>query len=169
MSEPVIAGNWNDDDGQVIDSLLDENTDGAKTPPPATESFSFAGEQVEPTTRIIGMEVTLASGVPNTTPSSAPQQVLPADPDRLSLSIHVNAFGTDGISAGLGSDVVRYSDDAGKLYSRMSAPGVTTSQPVDVLPHTGPVFVFAPETNNGGAGGFMTASITAVTRNVKLR
>jgi hypothetical protein len=167
MSEPTLAGDWKDDDGEVIDSLLDENTDGAKNPPPATESFSFAGETPSVTTRILGTTIRLASGVVTagqiTTPSQVPVQVLTPDANRKSLHIHCNAIAADGTSAGLGSDVVRFSDDPGKLRSGHGSPGIVTSQPIDGIPHTGAVFIFAPETNNNGGGGFMDVWVTGVT------
>lgn len=162
MSEPTLAGDWHDDDGQVIDSLLDENTDGAKNPPPATEPFVPPRPEIKPLTRIVGTEIKMTSGTP-TVQSDQPVMVLPADLNRKQFGIRVNSIGTGGVGAGLGSDVVRWGSDPNLLRAGMSAPGVTTAQPQDNVPHTGPVWIFAPETNNAGAGGVMQVWVWAVT------
>lgn len=131
MSEPtppVLAGDWKDDDGQVLDSLLDENTDGAKNPPPATEPFIPPREHPRPTTIISGTTTTLSIGLI--------QQVLWADPDRKAMHLHMDSQG------GL-SDRVRYSSDPGMLNSDQMCPSITTTQPVDGVPHTGPLYVLA--------------------------
>jgi hypothetical protein len=132
MSEPTLAGNWNDDDGQVIDSLLDENTDGAKTPPPATEPFVPPREHPKKSTRLMGTTATVVAG--------SVQQLLQADPERLAIHLHMDSVG------GL-SDRLRYSHDPSLLNSDMMCPSITTTQPVDGVPHTGPLWVMAVTSN----------------------
>ncbi len=167
MSEPtppVLAGNWQDDDGHVIDILLDENTDGAKTPPPATVPFVPPRPDPLVVTRTVQTTGIAVSGTTSGTASQPPQLVLPADPNRIQLFIRTNALGVGQTGPGLGSDVLRWGDDKSLLASGMMAAGVTTSQTMDGILHTGAVFVFAPETNNSGAGGGMQFWITAVTK-----
>lgn len=167
MSEPTLAGDWKDDDGQVIDSFLDENTDGQKNPPPATEAFVPPHEPPKVLTRILGTEITLKSGTivagQVAVQSDAPVMVLAADLNRKQFGIRVNSLGVGQTGAGLGSDVLRWGSDPGNLMTKMSAPGVTTAQPLDSIPHTGPVWVWAPETNNAGAGGGIQAWVWSVT------
>lgn len=141
MSAPTLAGDWNDDDGKVIDSLLDENTDGAKTPPPSTVPFVPAGETPKVSTRILGTRTVLTAGGP-------PQQVLWPDPDRKSLHLHCVATAV--------TDQVRYSSDPNLLNSDMGSPSLTQATPIDGMLHTGALYLMAVQTD-------ATVDVTAIT------
>lgn len=130
-TEPVLAGDWKDDDGIVLDSLLQENTDAStNAQAPADKSFTPVKPVPDVPTRITGTKTRVVAG-------AAPQQVLWHDPNRIHFGIRINSLGG-------ASDVVRWSDDPGLMASGQMCPDIVTSQPLDVVQHTGRLYVYAP-------------------------
>ena len=140
---PTIAGDYTDDDAEVMESL----TKDAATPPTGREL---------PTTplppAIIPKAMTrLMTGTVIVQAGWAPILLLPADPNRKSLHLWA--------ASATATDYIRVSDDAGKVQSVGGSALLYSGQP-DAFPpdHTGPVWVSAPD----GIGP-VTVSFIAVT------
>lgn len=148
MSEPTFVplntGDLNDDDGQVIDSLLVE----VDNPPPMLPDASVDPERDKnrprKTGRLLAVTHTLL-------PGWDPVQVAWADPDRETFRIQVV-----GSTA---TDFVRFADDPSKLSSdatcaRLYATANGTRIDLDSL--TGPLWV-KPDASNNVAGVVFSA------------
>jgi hypothetical protein len=151
MSEPtpvpILAGDWKDDDGQVLDSFLEENTDESRREnAPTSEPFVPAQERPKETTRLLGTTTSVVAG-------ASPQQVLLGDVDRRAVHLH--------ITTALATDLIRYSHDPGMLneVGGQYAPSLLASQPIDGMLHTGPLYVYAPAANSAP----VSVSVTSVT------
>lgn len=132
---PELAGLEMDDDGQVIDSLVEP----ISAPPPPehqpTEPLSVTPKPRAHTRLLTGTATLLASwgAIP----------LLPADPSRVSLAVY--AYAVDG-----SAQPVRLADDPGKIQADGGAITFYTVTPTLALParlsgHTGPVWIGAPD------------------------
>lgn len=146
---PVLAGDAHDDDGQVLDSIVQPAN------PPTIEQLPVATiDTPKRTPRPLTRTITSTQTV---LPSFGPVQVLPADADRESLSITVRT------PEGVTTTYARLADDSSKVGSDMGAFVLIPNQNnVGVLAgHTGPVWVAAVDT--GAADAAVTVSVVAVT------
>lgn len=142
---PRISGEQSadNDDASDFDELLDQEANGV----PAKEmpvELGSAPINPLPFTRIQARTFLI-------TPTFQPQQVLPADPNRLSLTIVVTAL-EDAYFA-------LVSDDIGNVSHESTAFRIDNSLALDNLPHTGPVWV-----SGLGSTGDVTMSVLAVTK-----
>jgi hypothetical protein len=133
---PLNVGDTEDDDGQVIDSLLVE-VDAPPEPLPDTS--------VEPQRSKVRPAKTgkLLTGTMLVLPGWDAIPLLPADPDRDTFRLQVI-----GATA---TDYILYADDAGKLQNEQGGFRVmatVTGNRVDVDNFTGPLWVKAPAANN---------------------
>jgi hypothetical protein len=140
---PIIAGNLTDDDGQVINSLVEDMAE-----PPAAKLLPVATTvppvPVKPVMRLLTLTWNVLPGWP-------PSLLLPADPDRTALRIDVNSA--------TATDVIRIADDAGKVQSVGGSALIYSGKDIPFnSAYTGPVWVYAPD-----AVGPVTVSVTAVT------
>jgi hypothetical protein len=130
---PVLAGDWADDDHQVIDDQLQENPN-----PPAPPVQTM----VEPVEKRPKRVRRLLCGTLSIEPGWVPVQVLTADSARCQVVIQVNSeTATDGVLV---------ADDAGKLQTGVGAGAVYPANQLSLLDFTGPVFI-APLPNASGA------------------
>lgn len=138
---PTLAGDWHDDDGQVIDDLVQPQAN--PLPPPATDKTVPVTERPARVGRLIG-------GTGTWDPQWQPFLALPADPRRKSVTIQNNSTtATDG---------VRIADDSGKCQSGTGAGVVYPANPLTLLGYTGPVWISAAP-----AAAAVTVSMWAVT------
>ena len=140
---PTIAGDYTDDDAEVMESL----TRDAATPPSGPE---LPTEPLPPVTASKPM-TRLMSGTVIVQAGWAPILLLPADPNRKSLRVWC--------ASNTATDYIRVSDDAGKVQSVGGSALLYSGQPA-AFPdfHTGPVWVSAPD-----GTGPVTVSFIAVT------
>lgn len=144
MSEPTYAprlntGDPNDDDGQVIDSLLVE----VDNPPEPLPNVAVDPQRSEVRPRKTGR---LLSVTHTLLPGWDPVQVGWADPDRKTFRIQL--VGTTA------TDFIRFADDASKLASDSSCArlyATANGTRIDLDNHTGPLYV-KPDANNNAAG-----------------
>lgn len=149
MSEPTFVplntGDKNDDDGQVIDSLLIETN----TPPEPLPDASVDPQRAKVRPRKTGRLLTGTWFVPPgwhvNNGGSGPTLVLPADPDRKTFRIQV-------VSPTAG-DYIVIADDAGKLqgvdmFGGARIYATTTGNQRDIDNHTGPLYIVPAAANN---------------------
>jgi hypothetical protein len=141
---PTLAGDPTDDDGQVLDSLVEPS---AEPPTPSELPGSPKVELSEPkslTRLLTGSQKLLASW--------DAVLLLPADPLRLSLQMWA--------ASDTATDYARFSDDAGKIQVKSSSALLWSGQLLQLpLSHTGPVWVSCPD-----ATGPVTVCFATVTR-----
>lgn len=149
---PVLAGDKHDDDGQVLDDLLQQ-----EAAPPSPDELPMQQNQgrTEPrrTTRTLTRGMTLRN-------TFGAQMIFPADPDRQSLRINVMFPG--GVAAANRASVVRFSDDAGKLETDDASFLIPATGDVSVE-HTGPVWLRVPNHDDGVTEQSLYVSCIAVT------
>lgn len=133
VPRPTLAGDWSDDDHAVLESLTNDH---AEPPTPA----QLPAAPIAPThtprkiSRLLTVSETFDPAWGNVAGGFVPIMILPADPDRTSLSVIVNTAASS----------ILFGDDAGKLQSTRSAAVVATANPVRDIPHTGPVWLNLP-------------------------
>jgi hypothetical protein len=141
---PVLAGDHTDDDGIVLDSLVDPRAE-PPTPSDMPGSPKVELSEPKPLTRLLTGSIKLLA-------SWDAVQLLPADPLRLSLQMWA--------ASDTATDYARFSDDAGKIQVKSSSAMLWSGQLLQLpLPHTGPVWVSCPD-----ATGPVTVCYAAVTR-----
>lgn len=128
---PEIAGDVRDDDAAVINSLVESH---AEPPTPAEMPLKAPLDRtIDPPkiTRMISNTINIDKTWP------VPTLLLPADPNRKSLTIRVASTTT--------TDVVYLADEQNKAQNASTsfvlAPATTT---VDLSAHTGAVWIYAP-------------------------
>ncbi len=141
MSEPtapmLFAGNPEDDDGIVIDSLVQEmDTTPAPDQMPVESGQTVPVSERPKTTTLMYSGYTL---LPNT---FDPVQILTADPNRKALIIRATSSTV--------TDSIRIADDPGKMMEPTGAlNGMSGRLPVgndeNFTGHTGPVWVSAKD------------------------
>lgn len=120
---PLHTGDVHDDDAQVIDRFLNDSTE---PPDPWIEPIEIpVYKEVELPTRLIGGDQLIGS-------TWAPVQLLPADPNRLFLSLSV--FSAAGVPSAA-TDWVVLADEKGKPCGKLRH-----GQTLDLAKHTGPVW-----------------------------
>lgn len=129
-NSPHIAGNYKDDDAEVLDNLVE-----AEANPPAPEEMPLVpiDKPIEPPkiTRLISNTFTVDKAW------AEPTLLLPADPNRKSLSIRVTST--------TATDVVNVADEKNKAQSAGTSYSVQASAvALDLSNHTGAVWVYAP-------------------------
>jgi hypothetical protein len=130
--ENLFVGNASDDDGRVIDSLVQE-VDAPATP--VIERITPA-PLIEPkrTTRLLSGTQTFD----NLNPPTAPLMILPADANRVDLTIK----GFSYVTVPTATDFVFVADSNGNMSSLSAGQLRSTSADFDLSEHTGPVWVF---------------------------
>jgi hypothetical protein len=146
----VLAGDWKDDDGQVLDDLVQPQ--GNPLPVPIEVMVTPVTERPARTTRLMSGALTLD-------PTWRPTQILPADPNRKRLIIWNNSTDGDGL-LWITDDPSKIppDTDANAIQSIPGTAAVAGYLPPSVFPlyldeHTGPVVVSA-------VGGIVSLPIT---------
>ena len=138
---PTIAGNVPDPDAAVLNTLVEQDA----IPPTPVEEPSSPVIPLD-TPRLASRMLTQSIKVD---PTWSPFMVLPADPRRLSLRIHV--------ISDTATDYIRIADDAGKLQALSASALVYVNDICALDNHTGPLWVYAPDAANP-----VTLSVIAV-------
>jgi len=144
-ASPIIAGNFPDPDAATIDTLVES----AAVPPtpaelPKAPAVTTADPAPAPITRLMTGTITVLN-------SWEPVLLLPADPERLALTVWSRNEATE--------THLRLSDDNGKIQSDTSAALISPNVELVLTPHTGPVWASCPD-----ATASVTVSYLAVTR-----
>lgn len=136
------TGDAHDDDSAVLNSLVES---AAEPPHPDTmpQTPNNARTEPRPLTRLMTGTQTLAN-------TWQPVLILPADSGRVALRLMC--------FSGTATDIVRVSDDAGKLQASSTAHVVNVNTAADLSLHNGPVWVSCPD-----AVGSVTVTWSAVT------
>lgn len=125
-AERPLAGDWSDDDGQVISDLVEPQNE--PLPPPANT-------MVEPVTAAPPRPGRLLCGTLTIDTGWAPTLLLPPDPLRRHVVIQNNSeTATDGL---------RVADDPGKLHAASACGMVYAANPLRLEDYTGAVWVTA--------------------------
>lgn len=151
---PVIAGDANDDDAQVFDTFDTPQPMGVL--PEQSETVAPARELYRPrkTTRLL-------TGGQNIASTHNAVLLIPADPDRISLTL--STFTPDAPYTA--ATILRIADDSSKLGMGMGAYIVTAARDIDALhDYTGPVWVLVPRDPTGATDPVMFVSYAIVTR-----
>lgn len=143
---PILAGDLTDDDGQVLDSLVQQ----APEPPSPKEQPKAPLQPLAKTrtkTRLLTQTLRLS-------PTMGAVQLLVADEDRksITLSTHVE---------GAGTTVVRVGDDQSKVFADMGAYLIypNTTDDTAFAGHNGPLYVSASDTDPNAV---VTVSVAVV-------
>jgi len=127
-TRPTLAGDWQDDDGQVLDDLVQPQANPLPVPP--QEMVTPATERPKRPGRII-------SGTLWVDPTWGPTQILPADANRKNLIIQNGS--TEA------ADAIRVADDSGKCQVGSAAGLVFPANPLTLPDYTGPIYVSAAD------------------------
>lgn len=143
------TGDPHDDDANIIDENFQEVDEG---PQPQALNMVPRETHARPaiTDQLIGMTQTILTG-------GQPFPLLPADARRKSLTVHMVSNST---ASGALSDVIYLADEPGKTATRMSAFSLTTTQTIDQLDYTGPVYAACPSTNVAASCDIYVLSVT---------
>lgn len=125
---PTLAGDWKDDDGQVFADLVEPQAN----PLPVPDQV-----MVEPVTQRPPRPGRLMCGSMTADPTWPPMLVLPADPDRKSVTIQNNSA--------TATDSIRVADESGKLQNLVGGGLVFPANPLTLLGYTGPVWLSASQ------------------------
>ena len=146
-SQLRLAGDYKDDDPQVIDALVNPEAN-----PPAPDELPTVKppvtEEPKPINRLLTRTEILQPGWP-------PQLMMPADPFRESLTIRVSAQNA--------TDFLAIADDAGKLQTEAGSFVIFDASTWSDT-YTGPLWVKAFAADGSAATGTVMVSVSAVTK-----
>jgi hypothetical protein len=126
---PTLAGDWNDDDGQVFADLVEPQNE--PLPPPADAMVAPISDRPARPGRLL-------TGTLAVDPAwTAPTLLLPADPLRQSVTIQNNS--------GTATDGLRVADDPGKLMTATACGSVFPANTLTLDRYTGAVWVSAAD------------------------
>ena len=142
LPHPAIAGDPNDNDATILNSLVEDHA-----APPDAKHEPITPKTPDINRKAITRQVT---GTLILDKTWSPVLLLPSDPNRVSLRMWA--------ASATASDYLRFADDNGKVQSVGSSALLYVGQPMPSSTHTGPVWVYAPD----GVGP-VTVSFVAVT------